>query len=63
MTQPPRTPEGYEDRPGRSGADPGDAAGGEGAEFFHDATTGDDPDPDPTGESYLKAHGATAHDR
>lgn len=63
MTQPERSPEGCEDRPGRSGPETGDAAGGEGAEFLHDATTGDGPDPGTTGESYLKAHGASEDDR
>ena len=60
-TQPDRTPEGYEDRPGRTGV-PGDETGGQGAEFFHDATAGDGNDPDTTGESYLKAHGVSPED-
>ncbi|HET9692109.1 MAG TPA: hypothetical protein VFP61_13235 [Acidimicrobiales bacterium] len=57
MTQSPRVPESSDDKPGRSGPDVGDAGGGEGAEFTHDATTGEGDDPDATGASYLKAHG------
>ncbi|MCU4183573.1 hypothetical protein K6U06_04320 [Acidiferrimicrobium sp. IK] len=36
-TPPDRDAEGNEDRPGRSGPDVGDAAGGQGAEFAGDA--------------------------
>lgn len=58
---PPRSPQGYEDRPGRSGPDVGDDLGGQGAEFAGDAVTGggggDDPAGEDAGASYLRAIG------
>jgi hypothetical protein len=60
-----RTPEGFEDRPGRSGPDTGDETSGEGAEFSMDATTGDPEDAvadTDAGASYLRAHGESPTD-
>jgi hypothetical protein len=60
-----RTPDGHQERHGRSGPDTGDESGGEGAEFMMDATTGlpeDDVADADAGASYLKAQGRSPED-